>query len=335
MSTLIATKAARVVTVARGRPVAEFAFRRAHQPFIVARSAYIGGCASTSFVAGARVFGLPASGTIRHALVQAFDKEVDAFRAVAESFPNYTLLLDTYDPRWAAHIAATVAREASDRWGHKLVGVRLDSGDLVEDSRYVRRVLDDAGLQETRIFVSGDLDEFAVEALVRRNAPIDAFGVGTSIGAGAGHPRRGIAGGSLGAVYKLVWYEDGEPARIKLASDKSTWPGRKQVYRIGQYNEDRVQLDDEPSAPTSVPLLRPLLRERHAQEATEPSLKEIRERASEALRGLPAIYHDLTAPSSYPVCYSGRLARLREKMMAAVGDAASRHAGSHRDFAAP
>src|SRR5688572_22322512 len=174
-ATLIATRAARIVTAARGRPVAEFAYRRAHAPFVVARSAYIGGCVSTSFVAAAECYGIPTSGTIPHALVQVFQDERAAFGAVAAAQDGYTILLDTYDVHRAIHTAIEVAIEERARSGNRMVGVRLDSGDLAADARYARAALDEAGLREARVLASGDLDEQTIDALVRGGAPIDAF----------------------------------------------------------------------------------------------------------------------------------------------------------------
>ncbi|MER3439119.1 MAG: nicotinate phosphoribosyltransferase, partial [Chloroflexota bacterium] len=145
VSTLIATKAARVVHAARGRPVAEFGYRRAQEPYLAARSAIIGGCASTSFLSAAHAFKVPTSGTIPHALVQLFPTEEDAFRAVAESLERYTFLLDTYDVHRAIHTAVRIALDVRQRLGHQLHAVRLDSGDLLADSRYCREVLDEAG----------------------------------------------------------------------------------------------------------------------------------------------------------------------------------------------
>src|SRR5207253_3111835 len=154
--------------------VAEFSFRRAHAPFVVARSGYIGGCTSTSFVAAAERYRIPASGTIPHALIQLFEDERDAFTAVAETYNRYTVLLDTYDARHAIHTLIDVAREAQERLGHVLVAVRLDSGDLDADSRYVRAALDAAAMPETRVLASGDLDEFAIADLEASGAPIDS-----------------------------------------------------------------------------------------------------------------------------------------------------------------
>src|SRR5215208_5867636 len=171
LATLIATKASRITYAAQGRPVSEFALRRAQEPYVVSRSARIGGCWSTSFLAAAAEYRLLASGTIPHALVQLFEDERSAFAAVAETFNRYTLLIDTYDVHRAIHTAVEVARVYRESHGHVLAAVRLDSGDLLADSRYVRMVLDEAGLQECRILGSGDLDEYSITELVAEGAP--------------------------------------------------------------------------------------------------------------------------------------------------------------------
>jgi nicotinate phosphoribosyltransferase len=313
ISTLIATKATRLVEAAAGRDVADFGFRRAHDPYLAARSAYIGGCASTSFIAAAEAFDIPSGGTIPHALVQAFPTEADAFRAVAESFDHYSLVLDTYDVHAAIETAVKVAREVAARTGHELAAVRLDSGDLLADSRYVRRVLDAAGLDAVKVLVSGDLDEMRIAELVAAGAPVDGFGVGGNLAVGLGAIGSGIAGGTLGAVYKLVWYEEGDdPARIKLAGGKSTWPGIKQVYRIGDFREDRIQLVDEPPPDDGAPLLQMVMRDGESL-LPAASLAAIQERAMAAFAALPPRYRALTHPAPYPVHRSERLMTLRER----------------------
>src|SRR5262249_18362763 len=153
-------------------------------------------------------------------LIQLFPNEEEAFAAIAESFNRYTLLLDTYNPHQAIHTAIAVAQRVQDSLGHTLAAVRLDSGDLVRDSRYVREQLQQAGLGGVRILASGDLDEFQIADLLAQGAELDAFGVGTSLGAAAGSVPHGVAGGTLGGVYKEVWYveEDGsERPKLKLA----------------------------------------------------------------------------------------------------------------------
>ncbi|MGH2562502.1 MAG: nicotinate phosphoribosyltransferase [Thermomicrobiales bacterium] len=327
LSTLLATKAARVVCAAQGAPVAEFAFRRAQEPFVVARSAYIAGCASTSFLAAAHAFGIPTSGTIPHALVQAFPAEEEAFRAVAASLARYTLLIDTYDVRQAILTAVEVARDAKRRLGHEMVAVRLDSGDILADSRHCRSVLDDAGLDGVRILASGDMDEYRIAELVAANAPIDAYGVGTSIGVGAGSVERGVAGGALGAVYKLVWYDadqnraaDEDETPIKVAGPKSTWPGKKQVSRIGDFEGDVIHLEDEAPLPNARTLLQPILRDGVVLPEALPPLDEIRERALGNLAALPEAIKRIDQPDSYAVRFSERLQAMRDRAIAVHRD---------------
>ncbi|MDF3042633.1 MAG: nicotinate phosphoribosyltransferase [Thermomicrobiales bacterium] len=313
VSTLIATKAARLVDAAEGRAVADFGFRRAHDPFLASRSAMIGGCASTSFVEGAKLFNVPSTGTIPHALVQAYPTEEDAFRAVAETLDGYSLLLDTYDVHTAIETAVSVAKEGKSRFGHEMAAVRLDSGDLLADSIHVRRVLDDAGLPEVKVLVSGDIDEFRIVDLLAAGAPIDGFGVGGNLAVGLGTVGSGAVGGVLGAVYKLAWYEGaGDPARIKLAGSKTTWPGRKFAYRIGDYEEDVIQLDDEPAPPDARPLLEPAIRDGDIC-ADLPSVLDIRSRALANVQALPERYRALTDPPPYPVRRSEGIVALRER----------------------
>jgi len=325
LATLIATKAARVVSAAAlGRPrrVAEFAFRRAQEPMTVARSSYIGGCASTSFLDAAFAFRLPATGTVPHALIEIFPSEEEAFAAIADAYNRYTLLLDTYEPRQAIRTAIEVAVRAQEALGHTLAAVRLDSGDLLGDSRYVREQLDAAGLTSVRIIASGDLDEWKILDLLQAGAAIDAFGVGTALGAGMGSAERGYEGGALGAAYKAVWYvdEDGtEHPAIKTAGAKSTWPGKKEIYRHPHWEEDVIQLAHEPYPEGYQRLLRPVMRHGEIIPGSLPPLTEIRELAEYQLQVLPEPYRALEAAQPYPVRFSEGLQALRKQATSLVG----------------
>jgi nicotinate phosphoribosyltransferase len=320
LATLIATKASRVVYAARGRRIAEFALRRAQEPFVATRSSIIGGCASTSFLAAAFRFRLFATGTIPHALVQLFDNEREAFEATAETFNRYTILLDTYDVKRAIHTAVDVAKKYHDRLGHTLAAVRVDSGDLLAQCRYVRRVLDEAGLQDVKIAASGDLDEFSIARLVEQGIAADSFGVGTSLGVGAGSVEQDIEGGALGGVYKLVQYEgdDGlDQAKIKVADDKSTWPGRKEIYRLGHFERDLIQLEHEPRpAAPAERLLKPVVKDGKVVPGSLPPLNEIWELAGQNLRDLPDEYRALRPARAYPVEFSRALRKLRDSALA-------------------
>lgn len=319
LSTLIATKASRIVYAAnQGRPrrVAEFAFRRAQEPLTVARAAYIGGCASTSLLNAAYEFRLPATGTVPHALIELFPTEEEAFEAIANAYNRYTLLLDTYDPRQAIHTAIAVALRSQETLGHTLAAVRLDSGDIVADSLYVREQLDKADLQSVRILASGDLDEWKIQDLLKAGAAIDSFGVGTALGSGAGSIERGVEGGALGAVYKEVWLVDEEGnefPKVKIAGPKSTWPGKKEVYRHPNWEEDVIQLAQEPRLDNYHRLLRPVMRNGEMIPGSLPPLSEIRELAQQNLQSLPEQYRALTADKPYPVHFSTGLQSLRQQ----------------------
>ncbi|MDQ3655600.1 MAG: nicotinate phosphoribosyltransferase [Chloroflexota bacterium] len=323
ISTLIATKAARLTLAARGRTVADFAFRRAHEPFLAARSGYIGGCASTSFVAGAREYDIPGSGTIPHALVQAYADELTAFRAVAAALPVYSLLLDTYDVAQGLENAIIASREARESLGHRMTAVRLDSGDLEADSRMCRARLDEAGLPDVRVLASGDIDEYKIERFVRNGAPIAGYGVGGNLGVGLGTVESGTVGGVIGAVYKLAWYDgDGDERaspRIKLAGggDKSTWPGRKVAYRIGDFDHDLIELEGEPAPPDSRRLLQPVVEGGHLI-AEVPSIKEARVRAEQTSAALPDRLRELTVTQPYDVRMSDALRQLRSQTITSL-----------------
>ncbi len=324
LATLVATKASRVVWAAQQRRVSEFAFRRAQNPMVVARSSYIGGCSSTSLLAAAFDYRLLATGTVPHALIQLFPTEEEAFTAIAESFNRYTLLLDTYDTRQAIHTAIAVATRIADTLGHTLAAVRLDSGDIRDDSLYVRECLREAGMGQVRILASGDLDEYEIADLLAAGAEIDAFGVGTALGAAAGSPSRGIAGGALGGVYKEAWYveEDGNgQPKLKIAGVKTTWPGRKEVYRHPEWSEDVIQLSNETAPPGYARLLRPVMRLGRIIPGSLPPLSEVWELAQANLRALPEPYRALTAPEPYPVRFSDAMRALRAEASALAASA--------------
>jgi nicotinate phosphoribosyltransferase len=327
LSTLIATKASRIVFAAehgQRRRVAEFAFRRAQEPLTVARASYIGGCASTSLLNAAYEFRLPATGTVPHALIEVFPTEEEAFEAIASAYNRYTLLLDTYNPRQAIHTAIEVALRSQETLGHTLAAVRLDSGDLAADSIYIREQLDKADLTSVRILVSGDMDEWKITELLEAGAAVDSFGVGTALGSGAGSIEHGVEGGSLGAVYKEVWYVDDagtEYPKVKLAGPKSTWPGKKEVYRHPQWEEDIIQLAHEPRPQNYHRLLRPVMRNGEMIPGSLPPLSEIRELAQQNLQSLPIQYRALNAARAYPVRLSDGLQSLRKQAAQLVGRA--------------
>ncbi len=325
LSTLIATKASRIVYAAgkgRSRRVAEFAFRRAQEPLTVARASYIGGCASTSLLNAAYEYRLPATGTVPHALIELFPTEEEAFEAIASAYNRFTLLLDTYDPCIAIQTAIQVALRSQENYGHTLAAVRLDSGDIVADSIYIREQLDNADLTNVRILASGDLDEWKITELLQAGAAIDSFGVGTSLGSGAGSTEHGIAGGALGAVYKVASYVDEtgtEYPKVKIAGSKSTWPGKKEIYRHPQWKEDIIQLAHEPRPENYHRLLRPVMHNGEMIPGSLPPLSEIRELAQQNLALLPDQYRALSVVQPYPVHFSTGLQALRKQAAQDVG----------------
>ncbi len=226
LQTMIATKASRVVHAAKGKSVIEFGLRREQgidAGMKVARSSYIAGCQGTSNVLAGQTYDIPVFGTMAHSFVMSYPKEIDAFRAFGKTFPNKsTLLIDTYDDISGAEKAAVVGKELEAK-GFKLGGVRLDSGDLAQDSIKVRKILDDQGLTYVKIFASGDLDEFKIQELLTNGAQIDSFGAGTKMGTSADRPY-------LDVIYKLceTMTQDGKFLPImKLSKDKITLPGQK------------------------------------------------------------------------------------------------------------
>lgn len=249
--TLIATKASRVVQAARGDGVLEFGLRRAQGPdagIYGARAAIIGGCKATSNVLTGQMFGVPVGGTHAHSWVMSFPDELTAFRAYAEVFPtNCLLLVDTYDTLSSGvPNAITVFRELRQK-GLEPMGIRLDSGDLAFLSRQARKMLDDAGFPNAKIFASGDLDEEVIWDLKAQGAAIDVWGVGTRMITSMGNP-------ALGGVYKLAAEEvDGTfVPRIKISENpaKVTNPGVKRLYRFydrrtGKALADLIALEDE------------------------------------------------------------------------------------------
>ncbi|MCL6543702.1 MAG: nicotinate phosphoribosyltransferase [Bryobacteraceae bacterium] len=309
---LVATKAARIVQTARGRAVVEFGTRRAHSPMagvVAARAAYIGGCIGTSNTLAGKLYGIPVYGTAAHSWVQAFPSEEAAFRQLQELLKASTIyIIDTYDTLEGARRAAAL--------GPPLWGVRLDSGDLLALSRQVRAILDEAGLKDAKIMASGDLNEYRIQDLVRRGAPIDAFGVGTELVTSADSPR-------LGAIYKLVELESEGIRRYtaKFSEDKATYPGAKQVYRFKDH--DLIACSwESPPAKGAKALLRLVLLDGKPVKPL-PSASEVREYAARQLAALPAPCRRLDSAWTYRIEYSSALMDLAKKVRSRLGEAAS------------
>ncbi|MDQ7840375.1 MAG: nicotinate phosphoribosyltransferase [bacterium] len=309
---MVASKAARSVLAARGRGVVDFSPRRDHgadAALKAARAAYIAGCTGTSNVLAGMMYGIPVVGTMAHSYVMSFSDELEAFRAFARDFPNNAvLLIDTYDTMQGVENAITVGREMASA-GALLRGVRIDSGDLTAQSRAVRAAMDAAGLRETQIFLSGDLNEYRIAEMLAQGAAADAFGVGTEMGTSADAP-------SIGGVYKLV--EDEKGYRIKLSTGKATLPGRKQVWRRhdpeGVPSGDLLALHDEPGPPGATPMLIPVMQA--GSQILSESLVEIRQRCTERLVALPEELKHLDDGAAYHVALSPHLTALRERMQA-------------------
>ncbi|CAN5667024.1 nicotinate phosphoribosyltransferase [soil metagenome] len=310
--TMVASKAARIALASEDRSFVDFSLRRDHGADAAlkgARAAYVAGASGTSNVLAGKVFGIPVNGTMAHSYVMAFDSEIDAFRAFARDFPDRAvLLIDTFDVEEGARRAVQVASELADE-GVRLTGVRIDSGDLAHVSRSVRKIMDDAGLVDTQIFLSGDLDEHRIAELVSESAPVDAFGVGTQLGVSGDAP-------SLGGVYKLV-ADSGGP-RMKLSAGKVTLPGCKQVWRYereGVIQFDEIALENE-TISGARPLLVPVMT--NGRRVAEPvALGEIRNRCAVTLATLPKSLKSLTQRAEYRVERSERLKDLVERTSAA------------------
>jgi nicotinate phosphoribosyltransferase len=305
--TMIATKASRTVEAARGRAVVEFGTRRAHSPeagTLAGRAAYVGGCLGSSNTESGFRFDIPVFGTAAHAWVQSFPHEVDAFRQLQKMLgPATVYLIDTYDTVEGAKKAAAL--------GRPIWGVRLDSGNPHELAPAVRRILDEAGLRDAKIMVTGDLDEYKILELVAAKAPVDAFGVGTSLATSSDAP-------NLSAVYKLVEIQSGGMKRYtaKYSPEKNTMPGAKQIFRypdrdvVGCIGEcfgcgEEVKVEA---------LLRPVILGGELP-APSPSVHDAREHCKASIKRLPSPLRSLY-PSDDPwrVEYSKEMLSLANRV---------------------
>jgi nicotinate phosphoribosyltransferase len=305
--TMIASKAARIITAAKGRQVVDFGARRAHggaASLLSARAAVIGGCLGTSNALAAHLFGIGAYGTQAHSWIMAHEDEGEAFRQFLETFPDgAVLLVDTYNVRNA--VMKIIAE------GRRPAGIRLDSGDLVADSRWARRALDRAGWKDVRIFASGDLDEYRIAECLRKGAALDSFGVGTALSTPGDAPH-------LSLIYKLVEVDRGGRIReaAKFSHAKATYPGRKQVFRRvsakGEFAGDTIALADEPPNGDE-PLLIEVMRGGRRTAPAEP-VAALRERCVANLARLPEKYRQIARNATYPVRYTKRLTAMRDEV---------------------
>jgi nicotinate phosphoribosyltransferase len=307
--TLVASKAARMVLAAPGKLMVDFGLRRAHGAeagLFAARASYIAGFAGTATVLADNLFGIPIYGTMAHSFIQSFDDEMEAFEAFARARPeNLTLLIDSYDTEACAHKVVALAPRLRAR-GISIRAVRLDSGNLIALSKSVRRILDDGGLREVRIFASGGLTEDSVAEFLRAGAPIDGFGMGTSLTTSSD-----VA--SLDCVYKLQEYAG--LSRRKRSTGKATWPGRKQVWRSYATDERMaadvlsVENDDHNGEP-----LIELVMQGGRRVTPSPPLAAVRERAARDLARLPEPLRRLDPDAGYPVQIGARLLRLADEV---------------------
>jgi nicotinate phosphoribosyltransferase len=312
LQVMIATKASRCVQAAGARKLVDFSLRRTQgidAGLKVARASFIGGFIGTSNVWAGKTYGLPVYGTMAHSFVTSFEREIDAFRAFARTFPqNTVLLVDTYDTIAGTHKAVKVGREMAEE-GKKLRGVRLDSGDIPSLSQDVRRILRESGLKETTIFASGAFNEYKIQEAIEQGADIDSFGVGTKMGVSADAPY-------LDMAYKMVSY-GGHPV-LKLSPSKMSLPSAKQVFRF-LTDEKKIEKDiiglREERLQGGEPLLRKVM-DKGRITVPSPSLPEIQDIFREEFSRLDDSYKTIRAEAErFPVELSLRLEHLQNDMI--------------------
>jgi len=314
---LIASKAARMVLAAPGKILLDFGLRRAHASeagLLAARASYLAGFTGTATVPALPLFGIPIFGTMAHSFIQAHHDEAKAFEDFAHARPDATVfLIDTYDTEKAAEKVVALAPKLA-REGIRIQGVRIDSGDLAAHARKVRPILDAGGLTEVKIFASGGLDEHDLLDFTRSGAPIDGYGIGTSLTTSSD-------AAALDCAYKLQEYA-GTPRR-KKSEGKATWPGRKQVFRrfgpAGRLAGDWITLEAERDGDGGTPLLAPVMRAGRLV-APLPTLEESRAEAARNLAALPEPLRRLEEGAAYPVTVSEGLQTMAAEMDRRFGE---------------
>jgi nicotinate phosphoribosyltransferase len=337
---LIATKAARIVNAAKGDPVLEFGLRRAQGidgALAASRASYIGGCSATSNVLAGKLFGIPVSGTHAHSWIMSFSTEKEAFEAYADSFPDKCVfLVDTYDTEKGIQNAIEVGKSLRNK-GKKMVGIRIDSGDLAYFSNLARKMLDDEGFFDAKVVASNDLDEHIITSLKIQEATIDMWGVGTKLVTAYDQP-------ALGAVYKLAALknEKGEwEPKIKVSQQtiKINVPGDQKVIRFLKHNKavaDMICLVQKDLTDKSYLIIDPMdatKRKKIAGEPSDmiellqpifikgkkvydsPSIHEIRERTKHNLQQMDKSHKRLVNPHVYPVGLEESLYNLRTDLV--------------------
>jgi len=302
--TIVASKASRIKTIAPDKVLLEFGTRRSHSPLAgvyAARASYIAGFNGTSNVIADLELDINSSGTMAHSFVQRFDDEKESFDLYYKIYGKSSILLiDTYDTEKAAKTAC--------KYGNNIKGVRIDSGDLIEHAKKVRKILDDNGCEEVIIVASSDLNEYKIKQIIDTNAPIDAFGVGTELATSRDDP-------TISGVYKLIEY-NGRP-KIKISEEKLTYPGKKQIYRIynerGIFKEDILMLEDDEVPPNSEALLIPIM-EKGNLISKIPQLMEIQQYYLKNMKKLPSEYKTLDEKHVFKLKISKKLRELTNSL---------------------
>jgi len=302
--TIVASKASRIKNIAQQKTLLEFGTRRSHSPLAgvyAARASYIAGFDGTSNVIADIELGINSSGTMAHSFVQRFDTEIESFDVYNNIYGDNTILLiDTYDTEQAA--------KKISKFKNSIKAVRIDSGDLVEHSKKVRKILDENGCEKVQIVASSDLNEYKIKKILENNAPIDAFGVGTELATSRDDP-------TIAGVYKLIEYNN--KPKIKISEDKLTYPGKKQIYRIynkqGEFIEDILTLDSEPAPSNSEALLIPVMKE--GKLITKlPNLNNIQQFYIENIKKLPKKFKVLEENHLFKVRISKKLSELTNSL---------------------
>jgi nicotinate phosphoribosyltransferase len=323
LQTVLASKATRIVAAARGRPVVDFVLKRSHgvdAGIKSARACYIAGLAATSNVLAGRLWGIPVSGTMTHAYVEAHADELDAFRAFAARFGDTTLLVDSHRTLDGVREVIALAEEQGEAFDVR--AIRLDPGRDGRLAKEARALLDGAGLSHVDIFASGGLDEHAIDRLIRDGAPIGGFGVGTEMAV----PRDAPA---LDMSFRMASFDG--PGELAV-EDESVLPGPKQVFRVevdGVAMRDVIARADEERPGRA--LLTPLMRGGRVLQGARRALPDIRAAALNAVAALPERVRGIGDDDpAFPVEVSDRLEGDRRNREGAAGDsgAGAGHSGA-------
>ena len=302
--TIVASKASRIKTIAQDKTLLEFGTRRSHGPLAgvyAARASYIAGFNGTSNVIADIELGINSSGTMAHSFIQKFDNEMEGFDVYYNIYgDNSILLIDTYDTEQAA--------SKISKFKNSIKAVRIDSGDLIYHSKKVRKILDENGCEKVLIVASSDLNEYKIKEILEKNAPIDAFGVGTELATSRDDP-------AIAGVYKLIEYN--RKPKIKISEDKLTYPGKKQIYRIynkqGEFKEDILTLNNESKPPNSEALLIPVMKE--GKLVTDlPDLYNIQQFYNENIKKLPNKFKELEENHMFELRISTKLSELTNSL---------------------